>query len=128
MKTGSLRKLNTTAVGVVALASLLAAASPALADDGSVPNSSRGGCGDTLDPVVNGVRGHWTLNCSGGQITVDGWVEDIQLDGNCVGARGEFASGETERAGTCDGYGSRANFRWTHPGAIADVYIYEYED
>lgn len=128
MKSGSLRAALIAPFVALTFAGTLSAAPPAAAEEPPIQQARRGGCGDTLDPEVNGVRGHWTLDCSGGQITVDGDVEDIQYDGNCVGARGEFASGETERTGTCEGYGSRAYFRWTHPGSIADVYIYEYED
>lgn len=92
------------------------------------PVSVSGACGETYDPSVNGVKGHWVLSCSAGQITAEGWVEDTQLDGNCVGARAKFASGETEQVQSCDGLGSRAHFKWTDPGAIADVYIYEIEN
>lgn len=86
-----------------------------------------GGCGDNKEAQINGGYARWTLSCSGGQITVSGYVEDIGLDGDCVGVRGEFASGETERVENCDGWHTTKDFNWTHPGSIADVYLYKFD-
>lgn len=127
MKSRYLKAALMAPFAALAFGGALVASPLATAEAAPIRPTPQAGCGETLDPSVNGVKGHWTLDCSGGQITVDGWVEDTQFDGNCVGARGKFASGETERTGTCDGHGSRAYFHWTHPGAIADVYIYEYD-
>jgi hypothetical protein len=93
----------------------------------AAPAAPLGGCGDNLESTLNGAYAQWTLSCSGGQITVNGRVDDTGLDGQCVGVRGEFASGETERVENCGGWNTSANFNWTHPGSIADVYLYEFD-
>lgn len=108
---------------------MVLAASPAVAAPvtaSAPPPSTQGSCGDNLEASLNGAYGRWSLSCNGGQITVSGYVQDTLPDGDCAGARGEFASGETETATTCAGVNSRADFTWTHPGSIADVYIYEF--
>ncbi|GAA5615378.1 hypothetical protein CP981_04215 [Streptomyces platensis] len=93
---------------------------------GTASARPNGHCGQTFDPTTDGATAHWTLDCSGGQITVKGWYQDDELDGDCVGVKAHFADGSTKRSETCDGWGSKKSFKWTRPGSIADVYLYEF--
>ncbi|MGW7363401.1 hypothetical protein ACWGI8_08230 [Streptomyces sp. NPDC054841] len=85
-----------------------------------------GKCGDSKTAETDGATAHWTLDCSGGQITVSGWYQDDEPDGDCVGVRADFADGSTKRSQTCDGWMTKKTFKWKAPGALADVYLYEY--
>jgi len=88
----------------------------------------QGSCGDTLDPSISAGRAHWTLTCSGGQITMKGYVKDTSPDNECVGVKGKFAGGETETRENCKGWGESVSFSWTHPGSLADGYLYNFDD
>lgn len=119
------RSVATAAFALVLAGGTGALAAPA-ANGEEVSVTPMAGCGENMEASLNGAYARWTLSCSGGQITVSGFVEDKAPDNDCVGVRGEFASGETERVESCDGWGSRRDFTWTHPGSIADVYLYEF--
>jgi hypothetical protein len=92
---------------------VLVAASPAFA----------GVCGDTFRPSTSGGKAYWSLTCSGGRITMQGWVEDIKADGKCARVKGIFNNNIThETAGACPS-GTRINFSWTEAGTIANGYL-----
>lgn len=118
----TLRKISTGAmVGVAVGAMTLGALA------GTASAKPDGHCGQTFNPETDGASAHWTLNCSGGQITVKGWYRDDEADGDCVGVKAHFADGSTKRSETCAGWRTKKNFSWTAPGALADVYLYEYD-
>jgi hypothetical protein len=108
----------------------LVAAVAALAGSGmlaSAPGASAGvtgTCGQSFSPVTTGGRARWTLSCSGGRITMSGWVEDTKPDGECAYVKGIFSSTITEVSrGACP-EGDRENFSWTHTGSLANGYLY----
>ncbi|MFJ2610489.1 hypothetical protein ACIO13_36885 [Streptomyces sp. NPDC087425] len=116
-----LRKISTGAIVSVAVGTMTLGT---LA--GTANAKPEGHCGQSFTAETDGATAHWSLDCSGGQITVDGWYQDDEPDGDCVGVKAYFADGSTKRNQTCDGWGSKRSFKWTAPGSIADVYLYEY--
>lgn len=68
-------------------------------------------------------RARWELTCADGQITMTGWVDDVRSDGKCAYVRGEFSNG-TELAKDCPADGPREEFKWTHPGNIANGFAF----
>ena len=112
--TGGKRRLG-LAAGVTALASIgaIGIASPAFA----------GTCGQTFSPSISGGKASWTLTCSDGNITMKGWVEDTSADGECAHVKGIFNNNIVHDAKACP-KGTRTPFSWTHPGTIANGYLY----
>lgn len=97
----------------------------------STPNNIRvasfGGCGQTFDPILPGAgQAHWALACKNGNITVDGWVQDNYDDGECVAVKAHFPGGIWEYSDSVCTKGLRIKFKWTHPGDMVDVYLYEH--
>jgi hypothetical protein len=76
---------------------------------------------------TDGATARWSLTCSGGQITVEGWYRDDEPDGDCVGVVAYFADGSNKRSQTCAGWRTKKTFKWSAPGSLVDVYLYEYE-
>ncbi|WP_182873784.1 hypothetical protein [Microbispora sp. H10670] len=91
------------------------------------PAKTAAGCGAIKNTTLSGSRAHWELICDGGLITVTGWVQDMDADGRCAKVKAVFASGTTEYSEAACPKGVKKNFTWSHPGAIADVYLYEYD-
>src|SRR5437868_13169958 len=119
------RRLRTTVVTATALCGLFIWAAPVQASPH--PGAARGGCGEVRNPSISGARAHWELSCRNGEITVSGWVEDTSSNGRCAKVKAKFASGNTEYSNAACPKNDRENFRWSHPGSIADVYLYEYD-
>ncbi|GAA3037645.1 hypothetical protein [Streptosporangium longisporum] len=86
-----------------------------------------GGCGQIRNVTTSGARAHWELSCDSGLITVSGWLQDTDADGQCAKVKAVFASGTTEFSSPACPDGVKKHFSWSHPGAIADVYLYEYD-
>lgn len=87
-----------------------------------------GSCGQTFDPLLPGAgQAHWTLRCKNGNITVEGWVQDNYGDGECVAVKAHFPGEIWEYSKSACTKGLRLEFKWTHPGDIADVYLYEHD-
>jgi hypothetical protein len=84
-------------------------------------------CGTIANPTVPGAKAHWELQCDGGKITVTGWVQDTSADGKCAKVKAVFASGTTEYSNAACPKNDKDGFTWSHPGSIADVYLYTYD-
>lgn len=98
---------------VIASGTIVAGANPAAA----------GTCGQSFNPSVSGGKASWTLTCSGGKVTMSGWVEDTNADGKCARVKGVFNNNITyQTAGACP-KGTRVSFSWTAPGTIANGYL-----
>jgi hypothetical protein len=87
----------------------------------------QGTCGTVKDVSVynNGflaATAHWELTCSGGNITMSGWVDDKRSDGKCAYVEAHFANA-TELAKNCPADSPRTNFKWTHSGSVVDGYL-----
>lgn len=115
-----------TVTGVATIAALALTPAAQAAEGGSVA-AKRGGCGEIRNPKTSGARAHWELSCRGGRITVSGWVQDTDADGQCARVKAVFASGTTEFSERACPKNVKKYFNWSHPGAIADVYLYEFD-
>lgn len=127
------RSLVATAVATAGIASGLAytpaqaATDPspgAVTDQFGTPVLAAGNCGDVFNPVINGAKAHWELTCSGGYVTMTGWVDDTSADGRCAYVRGEFQDGAVELAKNCPADSPRTNFEWKHSGNRAYGFLY----
>jgi hypothetical protein len=90
---------------------LMAGASPAAAAT----------CPSGASPVINGAKASWTLRCSGGTLSVYGWVEDTRADGKCakIIAMATVTSGPYRHDFSACGWGVRKNFDWKFQGKRA---------
>lgn len=116
-------RIGTSLAGLVLASSLLSVDSSPASAAGDRP---AGGCGQSYNPTIPGGEAHWDLSCGGGMITVSGWVRDTDADGQCAAVKATFAGGQTEVSRRACPEGDRQTFSWTHPGAIADVYLYAF--
>jgi hypothetical protein len=82
-----------------------------------------GTCGDTEDVSVRGGKASWSLDCSGGKITVSGWVKDTAPDGRCARVKATSESGDVKRWSAC-GWGEQTDFDWTKNGSNMYVRLY----
>ncbi|GHE29527.1 hypothetical protein GCM10017673_35220 [Streptosporangium violaceochromogenes] len=105
-------------------ASVASAASPAQPAPSGDPVRPFGACGQTFSPSVPGGKAFWRLSCSRGSITVTGWVEDTDEDTQCAQVKAHFPGGIWEYSRNACPLGARETFTWTHPGDIADVYLF----
>jgi hypothetical protein len=83
-----------------------------------------GTCGQTFNPSTGGGEARWTLSCSGGKITMAGWVEDTDADGRCARVKGIFNGGIVRVTDGACPKGTRVKIYWVHPGTIANGYLY----
>jgi hypothetical protein len=83
-----------------------------------------GTCGQTFNPSTGGGAARWTLSCSGGKITMAGWVEDTAADGRCARVKAVFSSTVTKISRAACPKGTRQTFSWTYSGSIANGYLY----
>lgn len=103
----AVRKTITSVVSAVVLASGLAvgAASPA----------SAATCPSSASPVTDGASASWSLRCSGGNVTVAGWLEDTRMDGKCAVVRINAGNGAYRTKSACSS-GAREQFSFTFAG------------
>lgn len=77
-----------------------------------------------LQPPANGGEAAWNLYCSGGRITISGWVKDTKADGKCAYVKA-FGDGQQllphPKACPKD---TKTNFSWTVNGSTIDAYLY----
>ncbi len=93
---------------------------------GTASASALGGCGDTKDASTSGAEGHWTISCSGGKVSVTGWVKDKDADGQCAQVYAYFpASGKYKYSAKACPKGNVKNFTLTDKGSSANVYLRE---
>jgi hypothetical protein len=107
-----------TGIGAVTLAAA------AWTTFGAAGPAAAGTCGQTFQPRVNGGEAAWNLYCSGGRITISGWVKDTKADGKCAYVKA-FGDGQQllphPKACPKD---TKTNFSWTVNGSTIDAYLY----
>lgn len=81
-----------------------------------------GGCGGNFSPKVAGGEAHWDLTCSGGKITIAGWVKDTKEDGKCARVTAHFADGAVSQWKACPS-GTKTSFKATKSGSLVDAYL-----
>lgn len=125
-----MRRLAAIAVGAVALlgASATSATASAPAPTGvqsAAPQgiSLYGTCGGIYNPSTSGGHAHWQLSCSGGRITMSGYVVDDKADGLCAAVKGVFGDATHYSSRACP-KGTRKDFSWSGPGSVADGYLF----
>ncbi|MDG9721667.1 MULTISPECIES: hypothetical protein [unclassified Streptomyces] len=101
------RKTITSALSAVLLAGGLALGVAAPASAATCPSSA--------SPKIGGAEASWTLRCSGGKVTVSGWVEDTRMDGKCAVVRIVGGNGVTKQAKACNS-GVRKQFSHSFAG------------
>ncbi|MGC9376168.1 hypothetical protein [Streptomyces sp. MH13] len=101
------RKSVTSVLSAVVLAGGLAVGAAAPASAATCPSSA--------SPVIDGARASWSLRCSGGKVTVSGWLEDTRMDGKCALVRLVGGNGETKRSTACSS-GVREQFSHSFAG------------
>jgi hypothetical protein len=110
-----------TALAGAVIGGSLSAAAPALAATDGV-FTVEGNCGQTFNPSVGGGAAAWTITCTGGKVSVNGWVKDTDADGKAAEVYGTWEDGSnfgTVRAG---GEGTKKEFNKSHSGS--HVYLY----
>ncbi|MBB5912545.1 hypothetical protein BJY24_001412 [Nocardia transvalensis] len=90
------------------------------------PGQPEGTCGGVYNPSIGAGKAHWELHCKNGAITVSGHVTDTRSDGQCVKVKAVFEGQTTEYSAAACPKDTTRNFSWTHPGSIADVYLFAY--
>lgn len=120
-----------TAAASMVLVGAADAAQPGVAPQ-QIPVHVYGSCGDVLNPSTNYSHAHWTVSCRNGEVTVDGYVKH---DGGayrpCAAVKATFEGQINEKSGDSCGSaggafsGPTINFKWTHPGSIADAYLFD---
>ncbi|MBE8517624.1 hypothetical protein ILP97_08925 [Amycolatopsis sp. H6(2020)] len=106
--------------GAVVGGSLISAAPAMAGTDGVV--TIQGACGDRFSPSVGGGSAAWTITCTDGKVSVNGWVKDTDADGKAAEVYGTWEDGSnfgTVRAG---GEGTKKEFNKSHRGS--HVYLY----
>lgn len=77
--------------------------------------ASAGTCGNKKHAVVDGGEAAWSLSCNGNQITIDGWVKDLDADGKCAYVKANGNGQNMQHAKACP-KNKVTFFRWTVPG------------
>ncbi|MCX4966866.1 hypothetical protein OHA98_18895 [Streptomyces sp. NBC_00654] len=98
------RKILTSAVTTFLLAAGLAL--------GTVGPANAAACPSSASPVIDGASAHWSLRCSGGDVTVAGWLQDTRTDGRCAKVRINAGNGEYKAKAACNS-GVRNSFTYT---------------
>ncbi|MGW7641738.1 hypothetical protein [Streptomyces decoyicus] len=83
---------------------------------GTAAQASARSCPSSASPTIPGARAHWVLNCSGGNLKVYGWVEDIRRDGRDAVVEIWPGGGHHWRLAVASGKGERTNFDYAFPG------------
>lgn len=65
-------------------------------------------CPSEAWPKTDGATAHWKLRCSGGDLSVYGWLEDTRRDG--AQARVQVKTGGATHSEYASGKGTRENF------------------
>jgi hypothetical protein len=106
----AVRKTITSVVSAVVLDGGLAVgvASPA----------SAATCPSSASPVIDGASASWSLSCSGGNVTVAGWLQHTRVDGKCAVVRSNAGNGAYRTKSACSS-GVREQFSFTFAGTKA---------
>lgn len=88
-----------------------------------IPDAS---CGATLNPSTGSAHAHWDVTCKNGEVTISGYVKH-DIGGGCAYVKAVFEGQITVKSKeSCGTFGGpQVNFKWTHPGSIADAYLTE---
>ncbi|OIJ86460.1 hypothetical protein [Streptomyces colonosanans] len=100
----AVRKTITSVVSAVVLASGLAV--------GAAGPASAATCPSSASPVIDGASASWSLRCSGGGVTVAGWLQDTRMDGKCAVVRINAGNGAYRKKSACNS-GVRQQFSFT---------------
>ena len=123
------RSLTGAAVAFVGLVGLSLPATAASVDD--PPMTINASCGSVFNVSVgkptNQATAHWELTCKDGKVKVAGWVKDTSADGQCAKVKAVFQGQVTEFSDAACPKNVKKNFSWSHPGSIADVYLFTYD-
>ncbi|MBD0420759.1 hypothetical protein H0H10_16670 [Streptomyces sp. TRM S81-3] len=103
----AVRKTLTSAVSAVILAGGLAV--------GAAGPASAATCPSSASPVIDGAQASWSLRCSGGNVTVAGWLQDTRMDGKCAVVRINAGNGAYRTKSACSS-GVREQFSFTFAG------------
>jgi len=76
------------------------------------------GCGEHKNLIITGATAHWTLTCSGGNITMRGFVVDTAADGRCAQVLATVGRVKHRSARACP-KGDVDTFVWTERGSRA---------
>lgn len=121
---GTLAALAVTG-GAFAAAAPAAGAAPARTEPGAAPMAT---CGYAKGHTISGAYAYWELSCSGGNVTVSGYVKDTSSNGRCAKVKAQFhRSGDWKFSEAACPKGDVESFSWTQPGTGANVYLYEYD-
>lgn len=103
----AVRKIITSAASAAIIASGLAVAAAGPASAATCPSSA--------SPVIDGASASWTLHCSGGNVTVAGWLQDTRTDAKCAVVRINAGNGAYRTKSACTS-GVREQFSFTFTG------------
>ncbi|HET9381097.1 MAG TPA: hypothetical protein VFP69_09740 [Streptomyces sp.] len=103
----AVRKTLTSTLSAVVLAGGLALGAAGTAEAATCPSEA--------SPLIPGAEAHWTLRCSGNNVTVAGWLEDTRWDGKCAVVRINAGNGGYNTKQACS-YGTREHFSFTYGG------------
>ena len=125
---GKRQRLRRTLGGTLAA---MAVTSGAIAAAAPTANADEEGatavCGYARPHDTSGAHAYWQLSCSGGNVTVSGFVEDTAANGRCARVKAQFPNGDWVFSEPACPEGDREYFSWTKPGSSANVYLYEYD-
>ena len=76
-----------------------------------------------FDVFISGAEAHWTVNCFGNTVHMDGRVDDTRGDGHCAEVKGVF-SDHTNYARNCPATSPPTPFNWSGPGNTVYGYLY----
>ncbi|MFE0627661.1 hypothetical protein ACFW3D_11870 [Streptomyces sp. NPDC058864] len=103
----AVRKFITSAASAAVIASGLAVSAAGQASAATCPSSA--------SPVIDGASASWTLRCSGGNVTVAGWLQDTRRDAKCAVVRINAGNGDYRTKSACSS-GVREQFSFTFTG------------
>ncbi|MGW5776518.1 hypothetical protein [Streptomyces sp. NPDC003863] len=87
---------------------------------GTAGPASAAGCGTSASPVIDGASASWSIRCSGGRMTIAGWVQDTRADAKCALIRIHAGDNPPARPEAC-GSGVRKNFSYTFKAKNVDA-------
>lgn len=120
---GTLAALAVTG-GAIAASAPTAGAAPMRTE----PAAPMATCGYAKDHSTSGAYAYWQLTCSGGNVTVSGYVKDTSSNGRCAKVKVQFhRSGDWKFSEPACPKGDVESFSWTQPGSGANVYLFEYD-
>ncbi|GAA0299422.1 hypothetical protein GCM10010302_42490 [Streptomyces polychromogenes] len=93
----------------------------------AAPTGVTGACGTTNAAYTSGAEAHWTIQCSGGNVSVTGWVKDTDADGQCAQVYAYFPyTGNWKYSARACPKGDVKEFTLTDQGSTgANVYLRE---